>query len=493
MCFAVVLSGCSASSIDYVSGGTSTDNDNITIDNNDDEDNSANDNDDEIIVDDTVIDDDSADDNDDEIIVDDTIIDDDNADDNADEIIVDDTVIDDDLVDDTVIDDDNADESTPTDESTTTDDNTPTDEDVTATDEKVELTSSQVTTIAARSAVSIVATFVITTTTTSSKPGSSSTSTDTTYSFGGSGTIIKLDESTGEAYILTNYHVIYEYSANSPICDNITIYPYGNATGLEATYVGGEGIKDIAILKVSANDILNSGVYRATDFAESETTRIGDMALTVGFPLGMGLSATTGIISVESEIITITSFLDGTSSLDQRYMRIDTAINSGNSGGGLYNQYGECIGVVSAKTTTDSVDSFSYAIPVSVAKGVLGVVMDQQMTTDGEYYKYLLGITVQATDQYAVLNGDTIEIVQVCEASVVSSASISYGTVQVGDIFVSMALSGGEDTSITKYYQVGDIMYTVRAGDTITFTVERDGQTITLDPILASMDYISVL
>ncbi|MBO5736950.1 MAG: trypsin-like peptidase domain-containing protein, partial [Clostridia bacterium] len=172
------------------------------------------------------------------------------------------------------------------------------------------------------------------------------------YPTAGAGVIIDLDKETGNALIVTNYHVIYDADSDSAtgISDSIYLYTYGaynafeggeytapyadtKGDGMKATYVGGAMEYDIAILSVQGSEFLKDCLATEATMASSDEVQVGEKVFAIGNPDGAGIAATEGIISVESEYIQMSS-TDGSSTVVQyRVMRTDAAINSGNSGG----------------------------------------------------------------------------------------------------------------------------------------------------------------
>lgn len=163
------------------------------------------------------------------------------------------------------------------------------------------------------------------------RPGSSNTSSKE-YSASGSGVIYKIDKALGDAFIITNYHVVYDASSNSNngISEDIKVYIYGSEieeNAIEATYVGGSLYYDIAVLRIEDSEILKNSSVRAVEISDSDNVTVGDNAIAIGNAQGYGISASFGIVSVDSEYITMTA-ADGKTSVSFRVMRIDTAVNS---------------------------------------------------------------------------------------------------------------------------------------------------------------------
>ena len=336
-----------------------------------------------------------------------------------------------------------------------------------------------------RSAVSIVCQFETTVQQGGWRPGSGSATTKS-YSSAGSGVIYKLDQSEGDAFIITNYHVVYDSSSDTEngISNDIRVYLYGSELEektVNATYVGGSLYYDIAVLRVEDSEILKSSDVCAVDIANSNEITVGKSAIAVGNAQGLGISATAGIVSVDSEYITMTA-ADGKTEVSFRVMRVDTAVNSGNSGGGLYDGEGNLIGIVNAKIVYEGVESIGYAIPSNVAVSIAENIIDYCFGTDTErVQRALLGITVTATDSKAVFNTETggMTITETVSVYEVSEGSLADGVLQAGDVLVSAVLDGGT-VEITRQYHIIDMMLDVRAGDTVILTVLRDGETVAL-------------
>ena len=159
-------------------------------------------------------------------------------------------------------------------------------------------------------------------------------------------------------------------------------------------------------------------------------------------------------------------------------MRVDTAINSGNSGGGLYNDEGNLIGIVNAKIVYDGVENIGYAIPSNVAVSIAENIIDYCYGTDTErVQRALLGITVSTSDSKLVYDSITglITIEETVSVYEVSSGSLADGILQADDILVS-ATVGGNTTDITRQYHIIDMMLDVRVGDVVTLKILRAGE-----------------
>jgi S1-C subfamily serine protease len=163
----------------------------------------------------------------------------------------------------------------------------------------------------------------------------------------GSGVLV-----TAEGYCLTNHHVI-------DGAEEITVELTDRRT-FQAELVGSDPPSDLAVVKVTARDlpILNLG--------DSERVRVGDIALAIGNPLGVGQTVTAGIISAKGRF---TGLSDGSF---EDFLQTDAPINQGNSGGALVNAQGELVGINSQILSTSGGNiGIGFAIPSNMARNVM--------------------------------------------------------------------------------------------------------------------------
>ncbi len=306
------------------------------------------------------------------------------------------------------------------------------------------------------------------------------------YPTAGAGVIIDLNRETGDALIVTNYHVIYDADSDAVngISSSIYLYTYGaynafsgsestpygdtHGDGLKATYVGGAMEYDIAILSVSGSDFLKNSIVSEANFAESDEVQVGEKVFAIGNPDGAGIAVTEGVISVESEYIKMQS-TDGSSTVvDYRVMRTDAAINSGNSGGALFNAQGELIGITNAKNASSQVDNMGYALPGTQVKNLAKNILDNRVENCARVA--MLGIMVQTVSSKAYYDEcgrlkiqEEFEVVQM--PSVTGSA---YGKLKVGDKIKGIKIGDGEWVNFTRQYQLLDQLLCVRKGDRVT-------------------------
>lgn len=297
----------------------------------------------------------------------------------------------------------------------------------------------------------------------------------------GSGVIYRLDKEKGDAYVITNYHVVYNSAstAENYISDDIHIYLYGQeneADAIPAEFVGGSQNYDIAVLKVTSSAVLKQSIAAAATFANSDKVSVLDTAIAIGNPGGMGISATAGYVSVDSEEITLS--VTATSYVSMRVMRVDTAVNGGNSGGGLFDESGNLIGIVNAKIADTSIENIAYAIPSNVAKYLTDSILK---SSDGVATRCILGVVPAVASSKAVYDTETgkIAILETVSISSISEGSVATGKLLTGDVVRTLTIDGNE-INIQRKFQLIESMFAARVGSTVVFGIERNGQSMSV-------------
>ena len=315
----------------------------------------------------------------------------------------------------------------------------------------------------------------------------------TTSSSAGSGVIYQLDKEKGDAYIITNYHVLYQNKTAS-ISDKINVYLYGMEAAeyaIPATYVGGSMNYDLAVIRVRTNTTLMGSNAMAATIADSDKVAILDTAIAIGNPEAEGISATTGCINVDSEnIIVEFQSLSASKQVQLRVMRTDAAVNSGNSGGGLFNDKGELIGIVNAKNASSTTDNIGYAIPSNVAKAIAQNIIDYCAETNKtSVYRCMLGITVSVkslSTKYDTESGKIFKLEEVFVSELTDNSSVA-GKIYKNDVINSISING-EKTAVTRTFHVVDTMLNARVNDTVIINVTRNGASVDVTiPIVESM------
>lgn len=319
----------------------------------------------------------------------------------------------------------------------------------------------------------------------------SNTSTLATYTSAGSGIIYKLD-GNGSAYIITNYHVVYDKNAanNNYISRYIFVLLYGMEnidSAISASYVGGSMTYDIAVLRVENSATLKNSDSRAVTLASDNYVTVGQTAIAIGNPEAKGISATSGIVSVDSETIEMYG-ADDITRVAFRVMRVDTAINSGNSGGGLFNSDGELIGIVNAKIIDTSIENIGYAIPISTAISVAeNIIVNCSSGAKTKMQRCLLGVTTIVESSKATYNAETLKTVisETIKVHEVGETALVKDKLQVGDILVSV-LFRDKTYALSRSYVLVDLMLGAFVDETIVISLIRNNTpmevSITLTP-----------
>ena len=308
----------------------------------------------------------------------------------------------------------------------------------------------------------------------------------------GSGVIYKLDKNSGDAYIITNYHVVFNKSYG--ICDSVSIYLYGMTYtdyAIPATVVGGSVNYDIAVLKVSGSEILQNVYVTEAVLGDSDRVRVFDEIFAVGNPEGYGFAVTEGIVSVDSESLDMTGS-DG-SAITLRVMRVSAAINEGNSGGGVYNEDGELVGIVCAKRIGSDIDNMAYAIPVNLARNLANNIIDNcNGTTVTKLQRALIGIEITAKIVGLVADPTTGELykAECVKISNLQSTCIVKNQLKAGDVINSIAVDGNE-INVTRIYHVTDHMLNARRGSTVKLNLTRGNDTFDVEFVVPPTAIIS--
>ena len=265
----------------------------------------------------------------------------------------------------------------------------------------------------------------------------------------GSGFII-----TSNGYIVTNYHVI---SGGTSV--SVTL---GDGTVYDAQVIGGEEDYDIAVLKVDPGE----RELQAVVLGESRDLLVGEEILTIGNPLGeLTFSMSEGIVSCLDREINV----DGT---PFNMIQITAAVNSGNSGGPLFNLYGEVVGIVSAKYSSSasgtSVEGLGFAIPMDDVLAMIHDIMENGRVTTRPY----LGI-MAAYDSQSSLSGvkSGVYIQSVMEGGPADRAGL-----RAGDVITMIGVA-----TITNRDDISTLSKNYKAGDTVTVTYVRERQVFTTE------------
>lgn len=266
----------------------------------------------------------------------------------------------------------------------------------------------------------------------------------------GSGVIL-----TQDGYIVTNHHVIED--ANS-----ITVRTR-SGDEYNASLVGSDEQSDLAVLKIDA-----TGLTPAV-LGDSTTLEVGDLAIAIGNPLGeLGGSVTSGIISALDREMTI----DGQT---MTLLQTDAAVNPGNSGGGLFNANGDLIGIVNAKSSGENVEGIGFAIPISTATDIIDeLIANGEVTSRPTLGVSLYNVEDEMTASQLGVDSTGVYIVQIVDGGAADNAGL-----RSGDRIVSV-----DGSEVSSASDVRAALNKHKIGESISITVERNGQTQEFDVAL---------
>lgn len=301
----------------------------------------------------------------------------------------------------------------------------------------------------------------------------------TAGSSAGSGVIVKDDKTTGTAYIITNYHVVYNSSSTTGVSDDIYVYLYGMEYPqykLSAEYIGGSLQYDIAVIKVTNSDIYKNSDARAATVVDSDDVIVGSTAIAIGNPSAGGISVSSGVVSVDSEYISMTG-ADDVTTVEFRVMRVDTAINSGNSGGGLFDGNGNLIGIVNAKITSSSVENIGFAIPSNIAIGCFeNIVRNCEGQDNKQMKRCMVGVTLEIAESRAVYSETTklTTIENTIKVQSVVTDGAAAGKLRVGDVIESF-MYDGKTVEVNRLFTIVDYSLRFEKNIEVVFNIIRDG------------------
>lgn len=256
---------------------------------------------------------------------------------------------------------------------------------------------------------------------------------------------------TDDGYIITNYHVI--EGANA-----VTVSTY-DGTQYDAKIIGYDESNDVAVLKVEAEGLTPVVI------GSSSKLNVGDNVVAIGNPLGeLTFSLTAGAVSALNRDVTMSS------GSTQELIQTDCAINSGNSGGALFNMYGEVVGITNAKYSGSSgsgasIDNIGFAIPMDDVYNIITSIIEK-----GYIEKPYIGVSVISvsgeTQKYGLPQGAAVQ-------SLTDDGPAKAAGLQVNDIITKV-----NDTEITSSNDLVKTIGACKPGDRITLTLYRQGQTM---------------
>lgn len=273
------------------------------------------------------------------------------------------------------------------------------------------------------------------------------------FTASGSGFIISED-----GYIVTNHHVIEGASTVQVAMYDGTLH--------DAAIIGSDASNDVAVLKIEATGL------HPVSIGNSDEVAVGDQAVAIGNPLGtLNFSMTAGYVSALNRDV-------GTGDVPITMLQTDVAINSGNSGGPLFDMNGNVIGITTAKysgntSSGTTIEGLGFAIPINDAMSIVNDLINYGYVTGQAY----LGVGINELDTTTAKYYNLPAGVYV--ASVTEGSCAEAAGVRQGDIITALG-----DQTVESYTDLASALRDHKAGETVTLTVYRSGQMVDLSVTL---------
>lgn len=252
-----------------------------------------------------------------------------------------------------------------------------------------------------------------------------------------------------KGYIVTNYHVVENASSVK-----VTLYDESQYT---AEVIGFEESNDLAVIKIEPKGKIESLIY-----GKSSDLSVGDDVYVIGNPLGdLTFTLTKGVVSALNRLI------DTGSGYNINMFQTDAAVNSGNSGGPVFDKHGFVVGIASAKYASASIEGLSFCVPIDDVRSMIDEIINKGYVSG----KPLIGVSVYDREitNYGFIQSQRringAKIMEIGQNSAAAKAGL-----QVGDIIVK--LDGEQITSVS---QLKTVLSDYRSGDKITLKVSRNG------------------
>ncbi len=261
----------------------------------------------------------------------------------------------------------------------------------------------------------------------------------------GSGVIV-----SAQGYIMTNYHVIAD-------AQDIAVELIDGRTAI-AKIIGVDADTDLAVLKITMANL------PVVSTSHKITAKMGDIALIIGNPYGVGQAVTMGIVSAtERRLLSLSEYVD--------FIQTDAAVNPGNSGGALINTKGDLLGISSAYFTRGTKTGISFAIPTFLAMNIFDEILSKGHVTRG-----WLGFSGGPMDKVGRdLFGETSYLV----TDVTTGSPADKAGLKPMDVIIKV--NGHE---VLTYIDLLNLITETAPDSEITFEVNREKQIITLTAII---------
>lgn len=264
---------------------------------------------------------------------------------------------------------------------------------------------------------------------------------DSNVSPAGEGSGIIMSE---DGYIITNAHVVEGATSLKVITSDGETY--------EAQLIGSDTVTDLAVVKIDATGLT------AAEFGSSKDLRVADKVMAIGNPGGHELSSsvTIGYVSALNRAIA-----NNTTGYTMEYIQTDAAINPGNSGGALINEYGQVVGINSAKISATGYEGLGFAIPIDTAQPIISDLIQYGYVKD----RAVLGISGQFIDS---MTGRFYGLPQGEYVAQLNSSEAQASGLQVGDVITAI-----DGQQLDSESTLRSAILSKKPGDTVTLQVYR--------------------
>ena len=278
------------------------------------------------------------------------------------------------------------------------------------------------------------------------------------YESTGVGTGFIIDEA---GYILTNSHVI-----NDGQYKSVTVSLY-DGEELEGKVLWNDSTLDLAVVRVEATGLT------AVEIGDSDTVKIGSYAAAIGNPLGLAFerSMSQGIISGLNRTITVSTDGSTTNATTmENLIQTDATINSGNSGGPLFNSKGEVIGINSAKASNG--EGMGFAIPINIANPIV-----QQIKETGKFERPYIGISGVGLEGQTGYSSDQLKEMFGTDKGIYVNSVVEGGGAEAAGLKKGDVITKVNGTEVGTMNKINSILIKFKAGDKVDVEYMRDGET----------------
>lgn len=268
----------------------------------------------------------------------------------------------------------------------------------------------------------------------------------------GQGSGVVIDEA---GIILTNNHVV----AGSTEVNVVFNDDHGT---LEGTVIGTAPEKDLAVIQVEADDL------DAIDIGRSSSLRLGDEVVAIGFPLGLGVNVTKGIISAIDRNVRVSGLIEQEQL--EGLLQTDAAINPGNSGGALVDLAGNLVGINTAAASAGSAENIGFAIAMD---GALPIV--EEILSEPADERAWLGVQIASVSNEGEASQLGLDpgVRGALITGIYPDSPAEDGGLQQGDVITAI-----DDAEIDSAEDLTGTLTDLDPGSTVTVTVIRDNETV---------------